>query len=128
MSDVLTVAAAGILSAVCAVVVRKQVPEIALLLAICGGVLILNRCSGVLKSAVDFVSALAKIGGLETNAAAIVIKVAGIATVTRIGADFCRDAKESGLATVVETAGGMFALLAVIPLMDAVLDLLSELL
>ena len=128
MTDILAIAAVGTVAAVCAVVVRKQVPELALLLAICAGVIILERCSGVLKATVEFMDKLSKMGGVETHAAASVIRVAGIAVVTRIGADFCRDAKESGLATVVETAGGLFALFAVIPLMTAVLELLSELL
>ena len=128
MTDILAIAAVGTVAAVCAVVVRKQVPELALLLAICAGVIILDRCSGVLKATVEFMDKLSKMGGVETDAAASVIRVAGIAVVTRIGADFCRDAKESGLATVVETAGGLFALFAVIPLMTAVLELLSELL
>ena len=128
MTDILAIAAVGTVAAVCAVVVRKQVPELALLLAICAGVIILERCSGVLKATVEFMDKLSKMGGVETAAAASVIRVAGIAVVTRIGADFCRDAKESGLATVVETAGGLFALFAVIPLMTAVLELLSELL
>ena len=126
MTDILAIAAVGTVAAVCAVVVRKQVPELALLLAICAGVIILERCSGVLKATVEFMDKLSKMGGVETAAAASVIRVAGIAVVTRIGADFCRDAKESGLATVVETAGGLFALFAVIPLMTAVLELLSE--
>ena len=128
MTDILAIAAVGTVAAVCAVVVRKQVPELALLLAICAGVIILERCSGVLKATVEFMDKLSKMGGVETAAAASVIRVAGIVVVTRIGADFCRDAKESGLATVVETAGGLFALFAVIPLMTAVLELLSELL
>ena len=46
MSDVLKVAAAAIVAAVCAMVVRKQVPEVAILLAVCAGVLILLYCSG----------------------------------------------------------------------------------
>ena len=128
MTDVLTVAALGVISAVCAVVVRKQVPELALLLTICAGSIILLRCLGVLKTVVGFMEKLAEMGGMEAEIAAPVIKVSGIALVTRVGADFCRDAKESALAAAVETGGALFALLAVIPLMSAVLDLLSTLL
>ena len=41
MSGALSVAAAAILAAVCALVVSKQAPEVAILLAICAGALIL---------------------------------------------------------------------------------------
>ena len=128
MNDVLIVAAMGIVSAICAVVIRKQTPELALLLAICGGALILMWCSGVLVTVIDFMDELIKIGDLSPGIVAPVIKVTGIAVVTRIGADFCRDAKESALAVAVETAGSVLGLLSVIPLMSAVLELIGGLL
>ena len=53
MSDVVRVAAAALLAALCAVVVRKQVPELAILLAVCGGGLILLYCSGALEATVE---------------------------------------------------------------------------
>lgn len=128
MNDVLTVAALGTVSSICAVVIRKQTPEFALLLAICGGALIIVWCSGALTAVIDFLDELIEIGDLAPGIVAPVVKVTGIAVVTRIGADFCRDAKESALAVAVETAGSVFALLSVIPLMSAVLGLLTGLL
>ena len=56
------------------------------------------------------------------------IKTLGIGVVTRIAADFCRDAREGALAGVVELAGTVLALAAVLPLMSAVLELLTQLL
>ena len=56
------------------------------------------------------------------------LKTAGIAVVTRIGADLCRDAGESAVASAVEMAGAMGALLAVLPLMQAAWEVLRSLL
>lgn len=128
MSDVIKVAAAGIVAAICAIVVRKQVPELAIVLAICAGALILLYCSGALATVTSFFDELVEIGGLTYGTVTPVIKVTGIAIVTRLAADFCKDAKEGTLAVTVETAGSVIALLTVLPLMSAVLDLLGELL
>lgn len=128
MSDVMKVAAAAIVAAVCAMVVRKQAPEIGLLLAACAGVLILLYCSGALQAAVELMDKLVEQGGLSAAVVEPVMKVTGIAIITRLAADLCRDAKESALASVVETAGSALALLTVLPLMSAVLELLSGLL
>lgn len=128
MSDVIKVAVTGIMAAVCAMVVRKQAPELAILLAICAGVMILLLCSGALSSVTNFMDELVELGGLTPEVIAPVIKVTGIAIITRLSADFCRDAKEGGIAAAVEAAGAMLALLTVIPLMSAVLTLLGELL
>lgn len=127
MNDIVKVAAAAIVAAVCAVVVRKQTPEIALLLAACAGVLILLFCSGALKSAVRLMDELAEAGGISAAVLKPVIKVTGIAVVTRLAADLCRDAKEGALASAVETAGSAIALLTVLPLVSAVLEMLTGL-
>lgn len=128
MSDVVKVAAAAIVAAVCAIVVRKQAPEIGLLLAACAGGLILLYCSGAVKAAVELMDELAETGGLSAAVLKPVLKVTGIAIITRLAADLCRDAKEGALASAVETAGSALALLTVLPLMSAVLELLTGLL
>lgn len=128
MSDVMKVAATAIVAAVCAMVVRRQVPEIGLLLATCAGVLILLYCTGAIRAAVEMMDKLIETGGLSAAVLEPVVKVTGIAIVTRLAADLCRDAKEGALASVVETAGSALALLTVLPLMSAVLELLTGLL
>ena len=128
MREVMKVAAAGMIAAVCAIVVRKQVPELALLLSMCAGVMILAYCSGALGTVVAFLDELADAGGLRPGVIAPVLKVTGISVVTRLGADFCRDAQEGALVATVETAGAALALLCVLPLMTAVLKLMGDLL
>ena len=128
MNDIVKVAAAAIVAAVCAVVVRKQAPEIGLLLAACAGVLILLYCSGALKKAVEMMDRLVETGGLSPAVLKPIIKVTGIAIVVRLAADLCRDAKEGALASAVEMAGSVIALLTVMPLISAVLELLVGLL
>ena len=127
MSEIIKVAAAAVAAAVCAVVVRRQAPELGLVLTICAGALILLYCSGALSAAMDLMDKLVEAGGLSGQVVGPVIKTAGIAIVTRLAADFCRDAKEGGLASAVELAGAALALVTVLPLMSAVVDLLTEL-
>lgn len=128
MSDVLKVAAAGMIAAICAMVVRRQVPELALLLTLSAGVMILAFCSGALGKVVAFLDALAQTSGLQSGILTPVMKVTGIALVTQLAAHLCRDAQEGALAAAVETAGSVLALLCILPLMTAVLELMEELL
>ena len=57
-----------------------------------------------------------------------VVKTTGIAILTRLAAELCRDAKESGIAAFVETAGAACALCAALPLLETVLDMVTGLL
>lgn len=121
------VAAAAVAAAVCAVVVRRQAPELALALTLSAGAALLLYCSGALTAAMELMDKLVQAGGLSGHVVEPVVKTAGIAIVTRLAADFCRDAKEGGLASAVELAGTVLALVTVLPLMSAVVDLLTGL-
>ena len=127
MSDIIKVAAAAIAAAVCAVVVRRQVPELGLALTVCAVAVIVLYCSGALSAAMELIDKLVEAGGLSEQVVGPVIKTAGIAVVTRLAADFCRDAQEGGLASAVELAGTALALVTVLPLMSAVVELLTGL-
>ena len=101
MSDIVKVAATGIIAAVCAIAVRKQVPELSILLVVCAGILILVYCFDAYTAAEEFMDQLADLGGLAPWVVAPVIKVTGIAIVTRIAADLCKDANENTLSTLI---------------------------
>ena len=128
MSGAVKIGAAAVAAALCAVVVRKQSPEIALALGIGACAVIVLWCSGALTAVMELADKLAEAGGLSARAVEPVMKTAGIAIVTRLAADFCKDAQEGGLASAVELAGTALALAAALPLMSAVLDTLGELL
>ena len=52
----------------------------------------------------------------------------GIAILTRIAAELCRDAGEGGIAAAAETAGAAAAVLTALPLLRAVLSTITGLL
>ena len=54
-------------------------------------------------------------------------KTVGIALVVKMGDGLCRDAGESALAAALEFAGTVCALLTALPLLRAVLELITEL-
>lgn len=115
-------------AALCAVAVRRQAGEIALVLALTGAAMILGVCIGMLDSLRTLAETLRTAAGLAPETAAPVLKTVGTAVLTRFGAEICRDAKEHGLAAAVETAGAVICLCLAAPLMQAVLDMITELL
>ena len=128
MSEAVRIAAAAVTAALCAVVVRRQSPEIALVLGVGGCALVILYCSGALKSVMELADKLVQAGGLSPQVVEPVMKTAGIAIISRLAADFCKDAQEGGLASAVELAGTALSLAAALPLVSMVLDLLVQLL
>lgn len=128
MNGVDQIAMAAVMAALCAVVVRKNAPEVAMALILAAGAVILISCIQQLVKVIEAVRELAEFGGISETLLTPVLKITGIAAVTRVASDICKDAKESGLAGIVETAGTILALFTALPLASSVIATLAELL
>ena len=101
--DMIALGAAGVVAALCAVVVRQKTPEIAVVLVAAACVLLLWNTLPLLETM-------------------------GLALVTKLAASLCRDAGEGGVASFVEVAGAAAAVLVSLPLLKMVLQLVMGLL
>lgn len=128
MEDMLKVAAVGVAAALCAVVVRKNVRELGLALALAAGAIILAFALGAVGSVRAFMERLGDLAGLSPAVLEPVMKTVGIALVTRLASEVCRDAGEGGIASAVEITGAVLALFVALPLLEAVLDTVTGLL
>lgn len=123
----LKIAAVAVISAICAVVVKKNVRELGLVLALLAGTLILTFALPAVENTLDLMDELAALAELSPAVLTPVVKTVGIAIVTRVSAEVCRDAGEGGIAAFVETAGAATALLTALPLLETVLSLVKSL-
>ena len=128
MPDMVKIAAIAVAAALCAVVVKKNVAELWMVLALCAGAIILSCSLGALEGVKELMDTLADTAGLSPAVLAPVVKTVGIAVLTRVSAELCRDAKEGGIAAFVETAGAAAALLVSLPLLKTVLSMVTGLL
>ena len=128
METVIRLCALCLTGALLAVLLKRTNPDIALLLAVavCGAALLL--LAEPLGQVRDLFAQLLDWGGLPTDLFLPLVKTVGIALVSRTGSDLCRDAGEGALASVLETAGAVAAIVVSLPLFRAVWDLLESLL
>ena len=122
------IAALAVAAALCALVVRQNAREVGLVLSLAAGALILLQALGAIEAIRTLIEDLGERAGLSPAVLDPVLKTVGIAVLTRLSAEVCRDAKESGIATFVETAGAVMALYVALPLIRAVLETIAELL
>lgn len=128
MEDILKIAAAAVAAAVCAVVVKQRAQEVGLVLSLAAGALVPDHGPGGGGERARPDGRAGRAAGLSPAVLAPVLKTVGIAILTHISAEVCRDAKESGIAAFVETAGAAVALCVALPLLRAVLDTVTGLL
>lgn len=107
---------------------RKNIPEIALLLVLASILSVLLLLGQPLYDLLAFFRELGEKSGLSEKLLLPLYKTMGIALVVKVGGGLCKDAGESALSSVIELSGAVCALITAIPLMEMVLQLLLELL
>ena len=128
MESVTGLAAAAVAAALCAAVVRQRSGEVGSVVALAAGVLLLGAVLAGLDDVTALMDELGELAGLSPAVLAPVVKTVGVAILTRLSAELCRDAGEGGIAAAVETAGAVTALLAALPLLRAVVATVAGLL
>ena len=122
METVVQIAAVCLAAAILGAVLRQHSPETAAVLglAVCAVV-------GGLAEVLDMLEELAAAGGLPEGLFTPLVKTLGIALVSRLGGEICRDAGQGAMAAVLDTAGAFGAVLVSLPLVRAAWELLRTL-
>ena len=128
MGAMAKLAAVGVTAVVLSAVLRKNTPELALLLALAAGLWMLAMAAEGMGAAVALMEELAEQAGLSEVLLEPVMKTVALSILTRLTVEICRSAGEGGVAAFVETAGAVLALLAALPLIRAVAQMMGELL
>ena len=102
-----------------------QIAAVCLAAAIRGAVL--RQHSPETAAVLDMLKELAAAGGLPEGLFTPLVKTLGIALVSRLGGEICRDAGQGAMAAVLDTAGAFGAVLVSLPLVRAAWELLRTL-
>ena len=89
-----------------------------------GGILIFSVITPIL----DYLQNLLHQSGIPTNHGKNLLKALGIALLSQLCADICRESGENGAASTVELTGKLEILLLCLPLLEEILSAARELL
>ncbi|MBE6973622.1 MAG: stage III sporulation protein AD [Ruminococcaceae bacterium] len=128
MELLVKIAAGAVTAALCAVVLRRNSVEFAVLIVLVTGVWVLFMTMQALGEAVGSLVRLADLAGLDIGLVEPVVKVVGLSVVAKSAAEVCKAAGEGGIAGFVELAGTILALAAALPLVNAVVEMIAGLL
>ncbi|HHY34181.1 MAG TPA: stage III sporulation protein AD [Firmicutes bacterium] len=126
--NVFQVAVLGLVCSLILALIRRERPEMGVMLSLAAGAFILMlvapRAVGVMLVFKD----MAENAGIGSTYLGVALKVLGIAYVVDFAADLCRDAGEENLASRVELAGKILILVAALPVIEGVFQLILSLL
>lgn len=119
-------AALALLCAACSLLIKAKNPEYSFMLnAICA-VCICAAAVGMISSLADFVTDIIKKSGLPSEIFIPIIKCVGIAVLTKLVCNLCKDAGQNGTSSAVEYLGSATMVYTAMPLLRTLLKTLEE--
>lgn len=114
--------ALGMVGTIFAVLLKKENPQMAMLVAAITCVLLFGLVCTPLGELIVMMQTAAVQAGVETAYFGVVLKVIGIAYLTQFGAQLCADAGEGAIAAKIELAGKILMMTAAAPVLMGLLE------
>lgn len=127
MELILKISGLVILSAVFITILRRYLPEQSLILSLAAVFAVFAIAGKSIQSAIGMTEKLASLAHIAPNQLTPLLKVLGITVLTKFTTDFCKDAGSSGLAGMIELVGNVMAIIASLPLLDSMIQLVTSL-
>lgn len=125
--EVFKIVGFAIFSVIIIIVLKEQKPEMALVLTVvsCVGLMIfaITQMTGIIEMLNDLVSK----SGMNKEFLEVILKVTAIAYIVEFGKNVCVDAGQSAIATKLEMAGKVLILTLSLPLISALVNVLTGL-
>lgn len=118
---------AAAVGSVCALALRRYVPELALVLGVATAGMVLLMMLETVVQVQQWLEELTGLAGLDGELTGPVYRVVMIAILSRLTAQISRDAGEGTIALCCEIAGTFAALWAIVPLLRRVMELIGGL-
>ena len=128
MEMLIKAAVVGGISALMVIIIKKSNPEMALLLSLAAGTIIIIYALRLIGRTREVIDSATRIAGLSPAVVTPVLKCVGIGVITRLCSDICNDADSKSIASSVELAGAAAALYIALPLLQTLLQMISGLL
>ncbi len=125
---VFKVVGVALVAVAASLVLRAYRPELGLQIAVAAGVLILVLTLDELAAMSGFLGDVLGRFQIDTEYLKVMLKVIGVAYLAQFAADLCRDAGEGAVAGKVELAGRVLILALCLPVLAAILELVSSIL
>ena len=126
--DIYQIVAVGIIASVLALTIKKQNPELSLLLSIITSVLIFIMILPKLSAVFELLDNLVQSVHSSLPYISSILKVIGVAYIAQFGAEICADCGESTIASKIELAGKIIIMTISAPILITLLNLVVTLL
>lgn len=125
--DIMKIVGIGLIATILAIILREEKPEIAIQVSIVTGLIIFIFVITKLNSVVEVLKYFAAKTNIDLLYFTVILKVIAVAYITEFGAQVCKDAGESSIASKIEFGGKVLIMIMAIPILAALMDTITKL-
>lgn len=126
--DIIKISAMGIITAFCVLLLREQKSEIAMLVGIAGGCLILLSLLDYFTSVFDTLSGIAEKTGIPSVIYKTVAKIISIGYIADFSAGIVEDSGQKALAEKIILGGKLIIMVLALPIITTLFDVIASVL
>ena len=123
---ILQIVILGIVATLLSVSLKNSSPNFSLLIGLVTGILIFLFMAEYLKKVLDILINLTQSAGVNGAYIEVVLKIMGIAYISRFGAELCKDAGESAVAAKIDLAGKVLIAVVSSPVILALMEMVQN--
>ena len=121
--DIVKIIGVAILTTFAVLVLKPTKPEVAAIVSIAGGVLVLLMFIDALGGVISSMTAIVQRTGIKSEVFSALLKIIGIGYLTEFASGICKDAGNESMAQKVILAGKVIILVLSLPIINNLIDI-----
>ena len=127
MNDLLKILAIAVVTVFASILTKQTKPEIAVLIAIVGSLIIISMTVGTIKTVITSFYGIFKLTGVDTTLLTPLFKIVAIGYLAEFGANICVDAGSSSIGDKILFSAKLINLITALPIINSVIDMVVAL-
>lgn len=124
--EIIQIVGLCIIATVIIAVIKPQRPEIAIQISIAAGIIVFFLVAAKLTAVIDLLMTYMNKANINMSYLNVLLKIIGIAYIAEFGAEVCRDAGETSIASKVELAAKVIIVVLAVPIITSLLELIIK--
>ena len=123
-----TLVAGALLTVVLVLTIRKQNGELAMMLGLCGCIMVLGSMAHFMRPVMSFIQKIQSVASLDRDMLQILLKVTAVSFVAEIASLVCNDAGNAALGKTLQIMSAVVILWLALPMLEALLNMVERIL
>jgi len=122
--DIAQIVAIGLVSTILALTVKKQSPEMAIIISIAASILIFVVIFPRLTAVISVLQSISERIDTRSNYIDVVLRIIGISYIAEFGSEICKDAGQTSLASKIDLGGKIIIMTIAAPIILSLIDVI----